>query len=931
MFSSILSITKKELRDYFSSSAALLFLGIFLIVVYVVFFWVEAFFARNLADVRPLFNWIPILFIFLISALTMHSWSEERRMGTIELVLTSAVSPWAFLIGKFFAVLSLILVALVLTVPLPITASILGDLDWGPVIGGYIAAVFLAAAYSAIGLWASSQTENQIVSLIVSIVVAGALFALGSTTVTNIFTYEIAEWLRAFGTGSRFESITRGVLDLRDIFYYLTIVVLFLLLARKKLESLRWANNFAKKAHNYWIRLTAIIITLLAVSNIGLSFITQARVDLTQGNIYSLSSATKAYLKDLDKPLLIRGYFSSSTHPLLAPLVPRIRDLLNEYNVQGKGNIKVEFFDPLQQSKFEEEAGMKYGIRPVSFHTESKYQASVINTYFNVLVAYEDQYEVLNYKDLVDLKASAGKFEVDLNNPEYQITRAIRSITAKANRQINSFEKLTEPLVLTGYVSSLDLLSKNNREIIKILDELSEPFRQQSNENFELLFINPDDDQLTQEYLRNELGVRPFSGSDFTSQPYWFYFTLTDEKNTVPVLFPRSADNLSITQSIFAAYKRLLPDTVNTVALMRPLATPGPAGVIESPGIPKHFSILRNSLRQSVQVIDVDLQDGIVPSEVDFLMVLAPRFLHPVQINAIQEYLTSGGTVLVASSTIDVNVSYFTEVYPVRAGLEDWLAQLGITIKDTLVLDKQHGQYSLPVMRQVGNLRVRETNLVNYPYIVDVRGDGLNSHSGITAKLGQVYVPWASPIIVDPQQNKNRTVTPLLFSSSNSWTSNNQVILPDFDKYPETGFARPTDEAMPYLLATMIEGSFSVKDTHGDLSRLIIVGSSALFTDNFADQMTQVLRSEYRRPTQLIQNLVDWSLEDQDLLGVLRKHSQFTRTLTTLDEQEKTKWEYLNYGLGVLGIILVGLIRLILNKRSQLRGLKLLEAYSNSE
>lgn len=929
MLPSIWSVTKKELRDYFSSSAALLFIGIFLVAVYIVFFWVEAFFARNLADARPLFDWIPFLFIFLISALTMHSWSEERRRGTIELLLTSAVSPWAYIIGKFFAVLTLIAVTLVLTVSLPITASYLGELDWGPVIGGYIAALFLAAAYTAIGLWASSQTENQIVSLIISIVIAGVLYTVGSTTITNLFTYEVGEWLRAFGSSSRFVSITRGVLDLRDVFYYLTIVVLFLLFTRKKLESLRWSNNFSKKAHNYWIQLTAGLVAVILVLNIGMSFITQARIDLTQGNIYSLSNTTKDIVDDLDETLLIRGYFSSSTHPLLAPLVPRIRDLLDEYDVIGKGKLKVEFIDPITEPKFEEEAGMKFGIRPVSFHSESKYQASVINTYFNVLIAYKDQYEVLNYKDLVDLKTSAGKHEVDLNDPEYQITRSIRSITAKADRQVNSFKGITDPLVLTGYVSSRDMLSQNNQAITHFVEDLSDSFRQESNENFDLLFINPDDDQLTQEYLRNELGVRPLTSSEISDQSYWFYFTLTDGKNTVPVSFTQPADKLSVKQSIFAAYKRLLPDSVKTVALMRPLAAPGPAGVSESPGIPKHFSILRKTLQQSVQVVDVDLQEGTVPNEVDFLMVLAPRYLRPMQINAIQGFLANGGSVLIASSSIDVNVSYFTEVYPVRSGLEPWLAEIGISIGDTLVLDVQHGQYSLPVMRRAGELRIRETNLVNYPYIIDVRGDRLNSESGITAKLGQVYVPWASPITVDGLQNKDRTVTSLLFSSNESWTSNSQDILPDFETYPEIGFETQNEKTDSHILAIMIEGSFDENANQRESSRLIVVGSSALFTDNFADQMSQVLRSEYRRPIQLAQNLVDWSLEDQGLLGVLRKHSQFTRTLTTLDEQDKTHWEYLNYGLGAMGLFLIGLARIYLHRKSRLRGMKLLQELSS--
>ena len=91
-----------------------------------------------------------------------------------------------------------------------------------------------------------------------------------------------------------------------------------------------------------------------------------------------MSNATGDYLDELDEPILLRGYFSNSTHPLLAPLIPRIRDLLNEYRIAGKGNVRVEFIDPLSQPEFEEEAGMNYGIRPVSFQTESKYEASII-------------------------------------------------------------------------------------------------------------------------------------------------------------------------------------------------------------------------------------------------------------------------------------------------------------------------------------------------------------------------------------------------------------------------------------------------------------------------------------------------------------------------------------------------------------------------
>jgi ABC-2 type transport system permease protein len=117
---------------------------------------VETFFARGIADVRPLFRWMPVLMILLVAALTMRQWSEEQRSGTLEVLLTLPVSPWQLVLGKFLAVLALVAVSLALTLFLPITVSLLGNLDWGPVIGGYLAAILLAGAYAA-RLWRSSR------------------------------------------------------------------------------------------------------------------------------------------------------------------------------------------------------------------------------------------------------------------------------------------------------------------------------------------------------------------------------------------------------------------------------------------------------------------------------------------------------------------------------------------------------------------------------------------------------------------------------------------------------------------------------------------------------------------------------------------------------------------------------------------------------
>src|SRR5262249_14877260 len=279
-------------------------------------------------DVRPMFEWLPVLLVFLSSALTMRMWSEERRSGTLEFVTTVPVSTWSFVLGKFLACCLLLAIALLLTLPLPITAAYLGNLDWGPVLAGYIAALLLGGAYIAIGLAISALSSNQIVSLILSTIACGALYAIGSPMLTDHAGNDLGVWLRGIGTGARFESITRGVLDFRDLYYYASLIVTFLALNVFALERQRWALDGDTQRHNAWRLGIGLFVANLLVANLWLAGFTSARADVTQGRLYSISPATLNYIDQLHEPLLIRGYFSSKTHPLLAPLVPQMKDLL---------------------------------------------------------------------------------------------------------------------------------------------------------------------------------------------------------------------------------------------------------------------------------------------------------------------------------------------------------------------------------------------------------------------------------------------------------------------------------------------------------------------------------------------------------------------------------------------------------------------------
>src|SRR5690606_15903345 len=156
-----------------------------------------------------------------------------------------------------------------------------------------------------------------------------------------------------------------------------------------------------------------LFIANFIAANFWLNPLNSLRADLTRGDLYSISEATENYLQQLREPLLIRGYFSAKTHPLLAPLVPQLRDLIQGYEVARKGQVRVEFIDPQQHPELEDEANSKYGIRPVPFQVSDKYQASLVNSYFNVLIQYGDQFEVLDFRDLVEAK-ERNQVELDL-------------------------------------------------------------------------------------------------------------------------------------------------------------------------------------------------------------------------------------------------------------------------------------------------------------------------------------------------------------------------------------------------------------------------------------------------------------------------------------------------------------------------------------
>ena len=934
--SRIRRLARKEFSGFFASPAAFLFLGAFLAVTLFIFFWVETFFARNIADVRPLFQWMPVLLIFLVAALTMRAWSEERRSGTLETLLTSPVQPLDLTAGKFVAGMALVGVALILTLPLPITVAFLGPMDWGPVIGGYVATLFLAAAYVSIGLYMSARTDNPIVALILTAVVCGIFYMLGSPTLTTLFGHGFGGFLALVGAGSRFESITRGVLDFRDLYYYLSIVGIFLTLNLFTLERLRWAGNPISDRHRQWGLITLLAAVNFLAGNLWLHPIGWVRADITEGNIHSLSTATDQTLSRLQEPLLIRGYFSANTHPLLAPLVPQVKDLLEEYSVTAKGQVQVEFVDPQTDPELEEEAASKYSIRPVPFQMANRYQSSVVNSYFDILIAYGDQHETLGYQDLIEVKVRGAKdLDVLLNNPEYAITQAIRKTLTAYQAGGNPFETLTKPVVFNGYVSDRKKLPKGLESVRTDLEATLKTLEGESGKKLTAKFQDPDADggKLGKE-LGKKFGFRPQIASLFDPKPFWFYMVLESDGETIQIPLPKDLSKEALKKSIEAGIKRLAPGFLKTVALVKPEGGYGPGA--------KRYSRLQKVLAENVRVKEADLKDGRTPADADLLMVLSPKDLDDKQVFAIDQFLMQGGTVVMASAPFDVSVGQYLDAKKSTSGLKKWLDGMGIEVEEKMILDPQNAALPVPVKRYLGPIAVREIRMLPYPHFPDIREAGLNGDNPITASLRQLTVNWASPIKVDQEKNKGRKVIPLFSSSKESWTSEATNVVPDYKRYRKLGFATG-EERGDHLLAVVVEGRFNsffkdkdsplaekkeaakddeekkdgeqeeaedskappivtgVIDRSPESARIILIGSNGFASDAVLDLASEGMGTIYAKPIEFLQNVIDWTLEDQSLLAI-RSRARFARTLDPMDQSRQMMVEYLNYGLALIGL-----------------------------
>lgn len=241
-----LTVFRREIKSYFESPVAYVFMVVFLALTGFLTFSVSNFYERRIADLEPFFFWHPWVYLLLVPAATMSLWAEERRTGTIELLLTMPLTMPQAILGKFAAAWLFISLCVLLTVP-PMAGTVLylGNPDWGVIFCGYAGSILMAGAYVAVGMLTSSLTRNQVIAFVLALSACFLLLLAGWEPVTGFFSRWAPAWVvRAVASLSfmpYYDAIKRGVVDLRDIAYYLSVMAFMLVASHLVLENRKGA------------------------------------------------------------------------------------------------------------------------------------------------------------------------------------------------------------------------------------------------------------------------------------------------------------------------------------------------------------------------------------------------------------------------------------------------------------------------------------------------------------------------------------------------------------------------------------------------------------------------------------------------------------------------------------------------------------------
>ena len=414
MTRNVSAIAGREFRSFFDQATAYILVVVFLVANF--FFYFRTVFVTAEATLRPMFELMPWLLLFFVPAVTMRSLAEERSRGTLELVLSQPISSLEFLLGKFLGIMGFMAVALAGTLGAAIGLRLGGAPYFGVMFAQYTGALLLTGALVAIGLWASSLTRNQITAFIAALTVIFVLMAITMNVVLIGLPPVLAVVATRLGLLTHFAAITRGVLDLRDLVYFASITVAFLGLAYLMIERGR-LNLKGRSWRTLRIGILGILLICVVVNLLG-HFI-RGRIDLTPGKMYTLSSTTRAVLKDLDDVVTLK-FFASRQLPPQVELVRRdVEDLLSDYASTAGDNLQLLRFSPSADDPEGLAEAEQMEIPAIQFNVLGQDEFQVRQGYLGISIQYAD-------------RTANVPFVRQTDDLEYRLTSAILALTNPA-------------------------------------------------------------------------------------------------------------------------------------------------------------------------------------------------------------------------------------------------------------------------------------------------------------------------------------------------------------------------------------------------------------------------------------------------------------------------------------------------------------------
>ena len=392
---SLLTILNKDLKSYFDQPTGYILNIIFVISISFMFF--RTIETTNEASLRPMFSMLPWILSIYIPAATMRLFSEEQRDGTLEILFTQPVRGVIVILSKFFAGLIFVVIGILGTLIIPFSLVFAGNLDFGALLAQYLGAIFLSSSLVSIGIFSSSLTKNQIVAFMIALSISILLIIIGLDFINITLPSELSILLQDLSPITHFSSMTRGLIDLRDVLYFISIDIAFLSLTYLNTRG-KSLNTSSMQYKNLRIGVGSLVILSLVFAWFGNSI--QGRVDLTEDKIYSLAPSTKNIFDNLDDYVTIT-LFESKDHPINTALTARdVNDFLSDLNARSKF-VRIKHRYPDANEKDAEESEI-LGIPPVQFNIRRQGEFQIKTGYLGMTIAYANNKEVIPFIESLD-------------------------------------------------------------------------------------------------------------------------------------------------------------------------------------------------------------------------------------------------------------------------------------------------------------------------------------------------------------------------------------------------------------------------------------------------------------------------------------------------------------------------------------------------